>query len=470
MLNLDVSYADNTHFHSDEIYSVTEFLNSLNRLLSNNVPMLWISGEVSNLSTPKSGHIYFSLKDDTAVIRCALFRLSARKLKFNLENGLKVMVYASLSVYETRGDMQLIVGSVEPVGIGSSHLALKQLKEKLYKEGLFATKYKKPIPKTPKKIGLITSKTGAVVQDIIKVLGVRYPYAELFIYDVNTQGEMALSQISHALGVADNASLDTIIIARGGGSSEDLFIFNDEALARQVFNAKTPIISSIGHEIDKTILDFVADKTASTPSAAAMFAVPDRFDLIKYNNESKIRLTNIITNKISLKNKYLNDLISRVLTPKLTNYNKTLSNYEQRLNNLIQTKIGLEREKLGHGYNLLLQYSPAQQIDNQQKINKIYQEKLLKITTDIIDKRQTKFDNLNDILNKIMQNIISKQEINLTKNITALEHLSPLKVLSRGYSISFHNNKAITKTNDIEIGDEITTQVRDGKFKSKVIK
>ncbi len=245
------------------------------------MPHCFIQGEISNLSKPSSGHWYFSLKDSSGQIRCAFFRLNQRKVQFNPENGMSVIIRGAPTLYEQRGDFQLIVQQMEPAGIGNLQLAFDQLKNKLRIEGLFELENKKDLPLYPKKIGVISSSTGSVIKDIIKVLNSRYPFAEILLYDTVVQGENAHKKIVKALQAADSQkNCDVLILARGGGSLEDLWAFNEEELAREIFKCSTPIISSIGHETDTTIADFVADVRAPTPSAAAVSATPDRNVLI----------------------------------------------------------------------------------------------------------------------------------------------------------------------------------------------
>ncbi|HBN57682.1 MAG TPA: exodeoxyribonuclease VII large subunit, partial [Gammaproteobacteria bacterium] len=281
-------------FNIDEIYTVSNFLSLCNKTIENNIPTCWLQGEISNLSRPASGHWYFSLKDNRGQIRCALFRLNQRNIKFNPENGLEVLVRAAPTLYEARGDFQLIIQHVEPVGVGNLQLAFEQLKTKLKDEGLFDAQYKKPLPAKVNTIGVISSSNGAVIRDIIKVLNKRYPFAEILLFDSVVQGEGSAEKLTQAIKAADLSNrCDVLIVARGGGSLEDLWAFNEEVLARAIFAAKTPIISAVGHETDTTIADFVADVRAPTPSAAAMLATPDRLELLNKLNKLSNNLTQL---------------------------------------------------------------------------------------------------------------------------------------------------------------------------------
>ena len=270
-------------FNIDEIYSVSHFVRLCKNSIEKHIPQSFIQGEISNLSKPSSGHWYFSLKDENSQIRCAFFRLNQRKIQFTPENGMSVIIRGVTTLYPQRGDFQLIVQQMEPAGVGNLQLAFDQLKNKLRLEGLFDSENKKEIPEYPEKIGVISSSTGSVIRDIIEVLKSRYPLSEILLYDTIVQGENAHHKIIKALKAADDQKIcDVLILARGGGSLEDLWAFNEEELARAIFDCSTPIISSIGHETDTTIADFVADLRAPTPSAAAVSATPD-VNSILYN-------------------------------------------------------------------------------------------------------------------------------------------------------------------------------------------
>ena len=274
-------------FNIDEIYSVSDYIKLCKNAIEKNIPQCFVQGEISNLSMPSSGHWYFSLKDKNSQVRCAFFRLNQRKIKFTPENGMSVIIRGATTLYPQRGDFQLIIQQMEPAGIGNLQLAFDQLKNKLRLEGLFDSANKKEIPSFPTKIGVISSSTGAVIKDIIKVLNSRYPLAKILLYDTVVQGENAHLKIIKALRAADRSkNCDVIILARGGGSLEDLWAFNEEELAREIYQCSTPIISSIGHETDTTIADFVSDLRAPTPSAAAMSATPDLNTCLLYTSPS----------------------------------------------------------------------------------------------------------------------------------------------------------------------------------------
>ena len=262
-----------------KIYTVSQLNLETKLLLESHFIKIWVDGEISNFSSPSSGHIYFSLKDENTQVRCAMFRLQKNLLNFKVENGMNVIVQAKVSLYEGRGDYQLIVDYMEPMGEGLLRQAYERLKAKLSAEGLFDEKFKMPIPVVPSTVGIITSPTGAALQDILSALKRRFPTINVVVYATEVQGKTAAASIVNAIQRAEqHASCDVIIIARGGGSLEDLQAFNEEIVARAVFACTIPIVSGVGHEIDTTIIDFVADRRAATPTAAAELVSPDQLE------------------------------------------------------------------------------------------------------------------------------------------------------------------------------------------------
>ena len=416
-------------FNIDEIYTVTNFLKLCRSSIEKNVPHCFIQGEISNLSKPSSGHWYFSLKDANGQIRCAFFRLNQRKIQFNPENGMSVIIRGAPTLYEQRGDFQLIVQQMEPAGIGNLQLAFDQLKNKLRIEGLFESENKKDLPLYPQKIGVISSSNGSVIRDIIKVLKSRYPFAKILLYDTVVQGENAHKKIIKALQAADSQkNCDVLILARGGGSLEDLWAFNEEDLARAIFNCSTPIISSIGHETDTTIADFVSDVRAPTPSAAAVSATPDR---------------NVLIYKASKFRKNLQDLM-----------NQSLDKQHASLN-MLQLKI------INPSQQLLLN---AQKLDD-------YEARLFKISNSLIDINKTNLNQQITRLRNYSDYFIKFQKNQLSNKASLLNLLSPLNTLSRGYTITHdEKEKVIVSFKKINPGDLIVTKFHDGKVISKVTK
>ena len=416
-------------FNLDEVYSVSDFLNLCRNSVEQNIPHCWVQGEISNLSKPSSGHWYFSLKDSKGQIRCAFFRLNQRKVQFSPENGMSVVIRGAPTLYELRGDFQLIVQQMEPAGIGNLQLAFDQLKNKLKAEGLFDAEIKKNLPVSPKTIGVISSSSGAVIRDIIHVLKTRYPFSNILLYDTIVQGEDAYKKIIKALRIADSDKrCDVLILARGGGSMEDLWPFNEEELAREIFACTTPIISSIGHETDTTIADFVADVRAPTPSAAAVIATPDRLAII--NQAIKLR-------------KQLQDSV-----------NQSLDKIKLSLE-LLQVRI----------------IDPSQQLQrNAQKLDE-YEFRLIRQIKRAHQLYQSRLQQLNIRLHNNAEYFLKDQANQFSNKVNRLNLLSPLNTLSRGYSITHDKDgKVLLSSKKINLGDLINSQLHDGKVTSKVLK
>ena len=415
-------------FNIDEIYSVSDYIKLCKNAIEKNIPQCFVQGEISNLSMPSSGHWYFSLKDKNSQVRCAFFRLNQRKIKFTPENGMSVIIRGATTLYPQRGDFQLIIQQMEPAGIGNLQLAFDQLKNKLRLEGLFDSANKKEIPSFPTKIGVISSSTGAVIKDIIKVLNSRYPLAKILLYDTVVQGENAHLKIIKALRAADRSkNCDVIILARGGGSLEDLWAFNEEELAREIYQCSTPIISSIGHETDTTIADFVSDLRAPTPSAAAMSATPD--------------LNTILYNASKLK-KYLYDSIKQSIESK------------KNILELLRLRI----------------VNPSQQLHlNAQKLDEL-EIRLLKQNKTLIDDNKEKLKLSFSQLLTHSQNFIKLRQNELSNYGNSLNLLSPLNTLSRGYTMTQDNRGSIiTSVKRIKLNEVISTKFHDGKVTSKVV-
>lgn len=366
-----------------------------------------VTGEISNLTVhQRSGHIYLSLKDRNSVISAVMFAGNARRLKFRLENGMKVICRGRISVYEPSGRYQLYIEDMQPDGVGALALAFEQLKSDLEKKGLFDPAHKKPLPKFPKTIGVITSPTGAAVQDITNIIRRRFPSADIVLAPVLVQGESAPEQLVRAVNKFSASKIaDVVIIGRGGGSAEDLWAFNDEQLAYAVYNCETPIISGVGHETDFTICDFVADVRASTPSAAAELAVPDRQELMSYYFKQK-------------------QYISAMLDRKIKTAQLRLENQQRRMS----------------------ASSPKLKAEQLEKQLSAKSEKL------------TRFMNI----------YISDKENKLIAAKGKLDGLNPLNVLNRGYAIAEKDEKIITSSKQLKDGDDFTVILSDGKINAKV--
>lgn len=366
-----------------------------------------VTGEISNLTVhQRSGHIYLSLKDSNSVISAVMFAGNARRLKFRLENGMKVICRGRISVYEPSGRYQLYIEDMQPDGVGALTLAFEQLKKSLAQKGLFDNAHKKPLPKFPKTIGIITSPTGAAVQDITNIIRRRFPSADIVLAPVLVQGESAPEQLVRAVNKFSASKIaDVVIIGRGGGSAEDLWAFNDEQLAYAVYNCETPIISGVGHETDFTVCDFVADVRASTPSAAAELAVPDRQELMSYYFKQK-------------------QYISAMLDRKIKTAQLRLENQQRRMS----------------------ASSPKLKAEQLEKQLSAKSEKL------------TRFMNI----------YISDKENKLIAAKGKLDGLNPLNVLNRGYAIAEKDEKIITSSKQLKNGDDFTVILSDGKINAKV--
>lgn len=455
---------------------------------------IYVKGEISNLYNAKSGHSYFKLKDDKSVINCVAFK---RVLKKNIkpENGINVIIKGSVEVYKEKGEYQIKVNSIKEDGQGQLFEKLQKLTEKLDKEGLFEEDHKKEINTVPQKIGVITSKTGAAIKDIKTTIERRWPYCTIYIFHSLVQGEEAPQDLVKQLKRADNFGLDTIIIGRGGGSIEDLWAFNDENLARAVYSCKTPIISGVGHEINNTLIDYVADKRAATPTAAAELAVPNIRDINHKYSNLKVRLEKSLTRKIDNSRQKL-DFITRrnVIRNPQTLYkqkqfafdssiykiksssNKIYNDKRNHLNNLVksfkflssslQTSKRTELDRLSTEFSYL---SNNLKESKRQELNALM--KKLEITSNnLIFSKKTKLEHLkksyilknpNKILNSKWQ-----QHIRMLEKV---EVLNPLKTLKRGYIISKKDNEIIASAKDLNKDDIIELQFKDGNVNTKVI-
>lgn len=361
-----------------------------------------VRGEISNFVNHRSGHLYFSLKDDDGQIRAVMFRSRAIGLKFMPENGMKVSVHGSVTVYPRDGSYQIYVNSMQPDGIGALYLAYEQLKARLADEGLFDEEHKTPIPRMPRKIGVITATSGAAIRDILNVTKRRFPLSDIYIYPALVQGEGAEADLVAGVDYFDTSGLvDVVIIGRGGGSIEDLWAFNSERLARRIYAASVPIISAVGHETDFTICDFVSDMRAPTPSAAAELAVPDKTELLRYIDYCSERLDTALIRKLERSREQLESLVSRYRA--------------------VSGEAAFEEKK--------------------EKIAALKKE-----------------------LTAYIQRIMEKHTAGLSLLSGKLDAMSPLSVLSRGYGIVTHSGKRASSVDGIDIGENISVQLFDGRL------
>ena len=302
----------NNTSNEQKIYSVSELTRGISLLLEDSFKNVWVEGEVSNFILHTSGHCYLSLKDSDSVIACVIFKHSAAKLKFRIENGMNVICAGRIGVYGKRGQYQLYIDKAEPKGIGALQIAFTQLKEKLYKEGLFDASSKKPIPRFPKTVGIVTSPTGAVIRDIINIINRRFENMHIVIFPAKVQGKGASDEIIDGIESFNRLkNVDVIILARGGGSLEDLWAFNEEPVARAIYNSAIPIVSAVGHEIDYTISDFVSDLRAPTPSAAAELVVCKKIDIVSEIDSYRSRLKQALGNRVGIMERHLEGIMKR---------------------------------------------------------------------------------------------------------------------------------------------------------------
>ncbi len=461
-------------FNIDEIYTISSFLSLCNKTIENKIPTCWLQGEISNLIRPASGHWYFSLKDSKTQVRCALFRFNQRYIKFNPENGMEVLVQAAPTLYEARGDFQLIIQHFEPIGVGNLNLAFEQLKNKLASEGLFDNAHKKPLPNTINAIGVISSSTGAVIRDIIKVLNKRYPFADILLFDSMTQGQGSVQKLTNALNAADQSGkCDVIIIARGGGSLEDLWAFNEEVLARAIFKASTPIISAIGHETDTTIADFIADIRAPTPSVAAMLVVPDRLELLTNTDKLYTQLHQSYQQTLHDYQSGLNQLKLRIPSPnrQIAFFSQKLDHASINLNSHAKSILTLNNAKLTSLFAALKQHSPIETIKYAKILNQVSFTQLKHKIKQIINGNNNVLHLANEKLQKVITALTDKHKTTLSIQANSLHHLSLVNTLSRGFSITTNaKNQVLSSTTNIKTNQTITTQLADGKLYSNIEK
>ncbi len=429
----------------------------MRNLLEIELGELWVEGEISNLRRQASGHCYFTLKDDGAQVSCVLFRGNARYAKVQPDNGLKVKVFGEVSVYEARGQLQMIIKKVEPLGAGDLQARFEALKQKLNAEGLFDASHKKPLPKFAQKIGLITSPSGAALQDMLNVLSRRAPWVQPILYPVQVQGAGAERGIARAIHQWSNPEkfnlpeVDLIIVGRGGGSLEDLWNFNEEIVARCMHACPTPIISAVGHEIDFTIADFVADHRAPTPSAAAEIAVPNGADLRHKVEVLRQAMRRSVANKLRHHDTQLAS-IRRTAIPK---------NPERLLSQAIQ-KVDNSRDQLKSAAHKHLDHLTARLEKIQLRHEHVHPEKVML-------RRAEKLDQLDRSLKNALDHQLDNKAKKLNQLAGMLRTLGPESVLSRGYSITLDAaGKVVTKESDVSSGDVLTTKLHQGELSSTV--
>ena len=411
-----------------EYLTVSQLTKYIKYKLDNDVNLreVYLKGEISNFKAHTRGHFYFTIKDEGSRINAVMFASSASKVKFEPVDGMKILVTGRISVYEATGGYQIYVNEMMEDGVGNLYVAFEQLKKKLASEGLFDDRYKKPIPKIPERVGVITASTGAAIRDIISTINRRFPLTEVILLPSLVQGEGAKEDIVRQIKRAEDYNLDVLIVGRGGGSIEDLWAFNEEIVARAIFECPIPIISAVGHEIDFTIADFVADLRAPTPTGAAEIAVPNKTDVINYINQLNLRSRKAVGTILELKKKRLDNIKGHyILNNPLDLYSAKIQKLDYLTESLVKNyKVIIDKEKI--------------------KLNNIKTRPLFSNPLVILDKTKQKYALL----------------------LSKLDTLSPLKTLERGYGIIKLNDKAVTSIKDLKQDDLINIELKDGSKKA----
>ena len=416
---------------NDKYITVTQLTKYIKYKIDNDVHLneVFLKGEISNFKAHSRGHFYFTLKDEGSRINAVMFASSTKNIKFIPQDGMKVLVTGKISVFEANGGYQIYVNDMLEDGVGNLYIAFEQLKKKLEEEGLFDQSKKKPIPKIPTRVGVVTAPTGAAIKDIISTIKRRWPLAEILLFPSLVQGEEAAADIVKQIKLSASYQIDTLIVGRGGGSIEDLWPFNEEIVARAIYECETPVISAVGHEIDFTIADFVADLRAPTPTGAAELAVPAISDVTNYINQLKIRLNKSIQNKVEINKQKLQEITSRYI---FTNPISIYQTKEMIFDSLI--------------------------------------DRLKYATTNLVTIKEKKFLELkNSFILKNPYQLLDKKSNKYLQIVSKLETLSPLLTLKRGYTMTKVNNKVITSSKDIKKKDIIEVEFTDGTVNAEVI-
>lgn len=415
----------------DKYITVTQLTRYIKYKIDQDVNLneVFIKGEISNFKAHTRGHYYFTLKDEGSRINAVMFASQTKRIKFMPEDGMKVLVTGKISVYEANGGYQIYVSDMIEDGVGNLYIAYEQLKKKLEKEGLFDVSIKKKIPRIPKRVGVITAPTGAAIRDILSTIKRRFPLTEIVLFPALVQGADAAPTIVEQIKRAEEYNLDTLIVGRGGGSIEDMWCFNDENVAYAIYNCTIPVISAVGHEIDFTIADFVADLRAPTPTGAAELAVPNELDVLKYIDQLKIRCEKVTKNRIDFLRQKLSEVTNKYI---LKNPMSIYEVKEQQFDTLV--------EKLKYSMSNLYQYK---------------EKELLKITSSYIFKEPTK--------------LIDNKKNKYTNILSKLETLSPISTIKRGYTVTRLGDKVITSVKDLKKDDKLNIELSDGSCDVKVI-
>lgn len=398
--------------------------------IDENLQTVYLKGEISNFKAHTSGHFYFSLKDENSKINAIMFRSNASKVIFKPTDGMKVLVTGRISVYEAMGSYQIYVDEMLEDGVGNLYIAFEQLKKKLQAEGLFDEALKKPIPRIPKRVGIVTASTGAAIRDIMTTIKRRFPICETILFPTLVQGENAKDDIVRNIKRAEDYDLDVLIVGRGGGSIEDLWPFNEEIVARAIYDCEIPVISAVGHEVDFTIADFVADLRAPTPTAAAELAVPNMSDLKKHIDQLSIRLNEAIYKKVNYLKLYLDSV-----------------------------------------KNSFVIKNPGVMFENRKQSLDLMNTKLNELMLGKVDKMKNELEKIKKSYVLTNPKLLYKDNVVCLKNIIdKLELLNPLNILSRGYSITYMNDKALKSVKEVKKDDVLKIKLYDGMLETRVSK
>lgn len=414
---------------------------------------VYVKGELSNVKLHSSGHLYFTLKDDKAQIKGIMYARHAGQLKFHVENGMNVLIEGDINVYERGGNYQFYATKMEPDGVGSLYLAFEQLKEQLHKEGLFDERFKQPIKKYPQAIGVITATTGAAIQDICTTLKRHYPLAAVYIFPTLVQGERAAASIVQSIQRANTmAEIDTLIVGRGGGSIEDLWAFNEEIVARAIFESRIPIISGVGHETDTTIADFAADLRAPTPTGAAKMAVPDIIDLAQHVRTLETRIvqrTRVQLEAAAMRLKKVTESYPMMYPERLYRpFDERLARLEDQLSLSYERHMTREQQRLERLIAKLERYIPTQKLYYEAQRLTNLEHRLQQAATQQLNRKQRQFELV----------------------LRTMAALNPLSIMERGYSIVYNGqHEVVMSTQHVAPGDQLTIHLADGHIETTVI-
>lgn len=456
------------------IYPVRELVSAVRTQLERTFSDVYVQGEISNYRPAESGHLYFTLKDGAAQLRVVMWRTQARLLKFRLENGLQVIARGRVTVYDERGDLQFQAEYLEPQGAGALQLAFEQLKAKLAAEGLFDAARKKPIPALPRRIGLVTSQRGAAVQDILNILRRRHESVGVLIYPAQVQGDVAAGEVSRGVRYFNrHGHVDVIIVARGGGSFEDLFAFNDEGLARTIAASDIPVISAVGHETDFTICDFVADLRAPTPSAAAELVIRSKQELSEKLQALYKRATQAVNYRLLRANNTLSNLVQHAVFARMQD---SIARRQQRVDDLV-FRLAQSQSRILKNYSRRVEGLESQLRHHDPRMRTaVMRRQLQGRTTDLsaavsrlLAGRRIELDRLTASLRAAPETILLRRRSRWERVHSSLEALSPKAILARGYALVFDaEGHLVKRSSDVKAGDQVRTQLGQGEFTARV--